>query len=104
MSAPLVKFVTSLARLTIEQVACTRETDSSVFIEKIVRASSGDHTEESRHAKRGEVKQFHDTWELARDYLMERAERGVTHARRRLELANAELGNIKGMKPPKEGV
>lgn len=86
---------------SIEPVACTRETDASVFIMRAVRGIRPSE-EERRVAKRSEFEQYHNTWADARDYLLTRAESGVIAARRSLELAQAKLGNIKGMKPPAE--
>ncbi len=39
-------------------------------------------------------------WEEARAFALEKAEEKVQAARRSLELANAYLGNVKGMKKP----
>lgn len=43
---------------------------------------------------------YFDTWAEAHQRMGAEAERLVHHARRQLELANARLGNVKGMKEP----
>lgn len=88
MSAPLVKFQTRRYGSKIERVECTRETESSVFFGT------------QRQAKWSDWVQFHESWSDAHQHLMTSAEHEVAAARRGLELANAKLGNIKGMKPP----
>lgn len=45
---------------------------------------------------------YHDTWEAAQQRLIRECEQEVAGARRRLERANSKLGNVKGLKPPKE--
>jgi hypothetical protein len=97
MSAPIIKFKTGgWGKSPIEAVECVRETAQSVWI-------AGTHGGgESRQAKVSGYICFHDTWELAHAYLLEKAERAVRHARENLEVANGKLGNIKGIKPPKE--
>lgn len=95
MTAPLIKFKTGgWLRDVIERTECSRETEQSIWI-----ALKGGG--ESRQAKVSGRTHFHDTWELARAHLLKVAEGEVVHTRRMLELANAKLGNIKGMKPPK---
>lgn len=72
----------------IDRVECERETESSVWINGTRLAK------QSRHAR------FWDSWEEARAHLMYLAELRVHSARKGLELANAELGNVKGLKKP----
>lgn len=40
------------------------------------------------------------TWKLAHEELLDRADKEVVLARRRLEIANGFLGNVKGMRDP----
>ena len=56
--------------------------------------------ETRRTAKLSDYESFFLTWDEAHSYLLGRADAKVSQARRQLELANATLGNIKGMKPP----
>lgn len=96
----LVKFRTDYSAKTIVRVEVLRETAACVFLEPFGYQIKG--KSERREAKLGEFAQYHDTWGDAHAYLMRKAERDVTQARRGLDLANGHLGNIKGMKPPKE--
>ena len=75
---------------TIQKIDVEKETSSSVWI-------GG-----RRRAKEGQSERFYDTWLEAWDYLLEEANKDVMLARRRLEMANGKLGNIKGMKEPVE--
>lgn len=94
---PLVKFKTGYSADKIERVEVLRETAQCVYLPSHCHRKT-----ERRDAKRSEYTQYHDTWAEAHTYLMQRAETAVIAARRSLELANTKLGNIKGMKPPKE--
>lgn len=103
MSAPLVKFKRTFNR--IEQVECVRESESSVWIAKIgreLRPGALPKTLEIRRAKNTDYESYHDTWVDAHALIVRRAESDVASARSALEYANGKLGNIKGMKPPKE--
>lgn len=55
-----------------------------------------------RHKKINSDTCYFDTWCQAKEFLILRAESKVTSARLSLGLANSQLGNIKGMKPPKD--
>jgi hypothetical protein len=77
----------------IEALEVLRETNSQV-----VRAV-GSHAIERREAKRSEHYNWHDTWEDAHAFLIERAEAEVQTLRNKLEQAKGRLGQIKGMKP-----
>lgn len=72
----------------IEAVETERETDQCVWIKG------------RRVFKFSEWEQFWPTWQDAHAHLLKRAEFRVNAARRELEQANGELGNIKGMKEP----
>ena len=100
---PIIKYKTGCGADKIEQVEVLRETNVSVFLPVNARSLAGAKgVDERRDAKRSTYAQYHDTWEDAKAYLMAKAEGEVVAARRRLEQANSKLGNIKGMKPPKE--
>ena len=43
-----------------------------------------------------------NTWDEAKQYLTDKAQEKVARARYELQCANDLLGNVKGMKPPKE--
>lgn len=74
----------------IERIECERETKSSVFING------------QRQAKTSSYESFHDSWEAAHAFLFDKQRLLVERLRRQLEVANGKLGNIKGMKPPKD--
>lgn len=52
------------------------------------------------HRKRTDFAGYFDAWDEAKQFLLDHAERDVAAARRQLELANAKLGNVKGMRRP----
>lgn len=100
MSATTFKFKAGGYFIGIEKVECVSETEKTVTIrEKLFRNSP---PKESRHPKTSAKVCYHDTWIEAKAMLLRRAESKVLSARRSLELAQAELGNIKGMKHPKD--
>jgi len=73
----------------IELVEIERETTACVF-------RHGDR----RYAKNSDNEKYCDTWAEAKQYLLEKAEKQLISARRQLETAQGQLGNIKGMKEP----
>lgn len=75
----------------IEKVSIVRETGGSVFV-------LNGYGQECRSPKLG----YFNTWNDAHEFLTAKATKNVNEARRHLELANATLGNIKGLKPPKD--
>lgn len=79
----------------IEPVEVVKETAHFVTL-----APSGFYSRERREAKSSEWYSYFPTWKEAHAHLMERTERKVIEARRALELANAEHGNVRGMKEP----
>lgn len=94
----IVKYLTSkFGRDPIEAVEVERETESSVWVVDTWRGERGNTR---RHAKRSDWDNYFDTWEEAKAFLMAQAEAKVTAARRALDSANGELGNVKGLKPP----
>lgn len=55
-----------------------------------------------RESKQCSVHSYFDTWEEAHKFLMEACQGELDSARRRLASAQDRLGNVKGMKPPKQ--
>lgn len=55
---------------------------------------------ETRESKRSDWSNWHDTWEEAHAFLVDKAQREVDAIRGQLERAKGKLGNIKGMKKP----
>lgn len=82
--------------LRIEEVEIVRETAASVFYSW---HDWNGKVAERKAAKRSDYACYHDSWSGAHSYLLAKAEAKVAAARRALESANGELGNIKGMKP-----
>jgi 2'-5' RNA ligase len=82
----------------IEALEVSRETKAQVV--RVI----GSHATERREAKRSEYYNWHDTWEDAHAFLIERAEAEVQALRNQLEQAKGRLGNIKGMKPSKANI
>jgi uncharacterized protein involved in exopolysaccharide biosynthesis len=87
----MIKYRTSFNE--IEALEVSRETKTQVV--RVI----GSHATERREAKRSEYYSWHDTWEDAHAFLIERAEAEVQALRGQLEQAKGRLGNIKGMKP-----
>ena len=81
-------YQTSKYKPTITPVTVERHTQSSVWI-------GG-----RRHAQVSEWHRVFPTWEAAKAHLMDRAEQRLENARRALQAAQSEYGNIKGMRPP----
>ena len=95
-TATITKYKTVGWRLAIEVVECVRETAQSVW----VRRKSWGGEVESREAKSCDGHQYHDTWEAAHAFLMERETANVESLRMQLEQAKGRLGTVKGMKCP----
>ncbi len=72
----------------IEKIEVDRETEINVWIDG------------RRHAKDSLWHKYWDSWEDAHTFLLEKATRSLEGARRSLERAQSEHGNIKGMKAP----
>ncbi len=78
---------------TIKPVQVVRETNQFVVI-------MDNRGREQRTAKKSSFYVFHASWEIARDHLWKKAESRVENARRSLQSAHDDLGNIKGMRKP----
>lgn len=88
----MIKFKTDNIRWGIEAkitpVEVDKETDTSVWI-------GG-----RRAYKVSNYEVYHDTWRNAHAYLLSNANVHAKVAQRNLEVANSNLGNVKGMKEP----
>lgn len=83
----ITKFLTSYdARITPIEV--DQETEKSVWIKG------------RRRSKEGGYVRFHDSWDDAHAFLLDREQKNVEAIRRQLDCANGKLGNVKGMKKP----
>ena len=100
----IVMWKTERGDARIERVKCTRVTSASVWFMKrqFVIGVEVPPPVETKAAKRGDRVAYHDTWEDAHMNLMEHAKGCVQSKRRQLELANAYLGNVKGLRKPAE--
>lgn len=83
----------------IEEVEVVRETEQCVFLP--ILPTKRNTKGESKELKKSEWHEYFDTWEEAHAALTSKANEQVVGARRRLELANALAGNVKGMKRAK---
>lgn len=86
--------ITSYSR-NITPVEILKESPKQVTL--MTKYFGGRHHIESKET---ETTFYGDTWEECKDWAMRKAERKVSELRRELEKANADLGNIKGWKPP----
>ena len=82
------KFMTDYGA-TIVEVEVQRETEISVWING-----------RRRNKRSRDWANFFDRWDEAKAYLMEKYAARLAGARRRLEIAQSEYGNVKGLKPP----
>jgi hypothetical protein len=74
----------------IESVEIEKETEKCVWIKG------------SRMNKYSGYYIFHDSWMEAKAHLLARAERNLESARRSIQRAQDDLGNIKGLKESKQ--
>lgn len=97
-AAPVVMFKTARDTYTIEPVKVVIVKQTPCYTNYIA-TWLGEQKERRAYVN---DTAFHDSWDAAKKHLIERAEARVRDARRHLELANANLGNINGMEPPKD--
>jgi hypothetical protein len=87
----------------IRRVECAKETKCSVWLLTDLWQKDGRHLPQpERENKLSQTHAYHDTWEEAHAFLLQREEDAVKAARRQLELTNSRYENIKGMKKPAE--
>lgn len=94
----ITKYKTNYSKDKIVEVDVIRETDQSVFVKTLGYQLKGNT--EHRVSKRSEHECYFDTFEDAKKFLIDAAERRVSWARNSLQDAQDKLGNIKGMKGP----
>ncbi len=92
----LTKFKTEKYSTKITQVACQKETSAYVY----VAVGGYCHTGFCRQARRSGYDNYHNTWEEARDFLLERARQRVRVIKEELHKAQSELGQIESLTPP----
>lgn len=84
----------------IQPVEVVKTTEKFVTIREERFSFGPKKFDERRCAKEGSYDRYFPTWEEAHAYLLNKAEAKLVSARRSLELAQGELGNVKGMKKP----
>ena len=84
------KYLANIFDPRIEPINVDRESDACVWING--RRKNKVSTDEI----------IFDSWDEAKAWLLQRAEKKLNSARRQLERAQGEYGNVKGMKPPQE--
>ncbi len=94
MAKPIIKFrAIDLGTPRIEEIKVISET--AHFITTAGRFGGNG----VREKKEKDWSLIADSFDDAKSWLYSRAEQEIKSARRRLELANSKLGNIKGIKP-----
>ncbi len=88
----MIKYTTKMLN-KIEEVEVARETEKSIFI-------INNHGKEIRESKRSSWKNYFDTWEETKDFIVSNATSEVNQARQHLERCKEKLGRLKGMKKP----
>lgn len=83
----------------IEPITVIKETTAFVTV---LETDERGRTYENKTKRRGAYHAIHDGWDDAHTYLLTAAECKVVDARRALQRAQDEIGNIKGMKRPAE--
>lgn len=76
---------------TIKPVEIIKENDKSVWIKG----------ERIRHQKTSSNEKYCDTWQEAKEYLIEKKNGQILDAKRRLEYLTADLEKINAMEEPK---
>lgn len=87
--------ISFLGSASIEQINVLRETELCVFLQE--------GRKERRVNKIGYRESYFSSWEEAHAFLLDKANERLLSARRELERAQGNYGNIKGMKKPTEG-
>ncbi len=86
------RYQTTRWDIKIEEIEVLRETDNFVIVPTEGRRK------ERREAKKSEFHLYHETWEAAHTYLLQRAEERVDQARNVLERQIEELRIIENTK------
>jgi hypothetical protein len=96
--ATFTRYYTGSYGKPIVEVECSRETAKSVWVLEKSWTMRGGYSGSPVERRREKAPDFHDTWEAAHAYLMEKAAAKLEWARRELERAQGHFGNIKGMR------
>ena len=92
----MIKFRTKFNHIEAHEVL--RETEQMVILAPNCSANS--LSREVREGKRGQWKNWHDTWEDAHVFLLQQVLNEVDSLSYQLQKAKEQLGKIKTMKPP----
>jgi hypothetical protein len=86
----------------IEQVECSKVTNKTVFIvaEPNWKGEMYRLRTPQRESIASQYPSYHKTWADAHAHLLAKSQQGLAAARRNLEHAQGEHGQIKAMKPP----
>jgi hypothetical protein len=87
-------YVAKFSSNHIWSIEVERETDQCVWVHFYNKKQT------TRQAKDGAYERYCPTWEAAREALITRRQSDVDAASHRLQVAESELGNVKGMKKP----
>lgn len=79
----------------IEAHEILRETEKTVVLAP--KTSANPFKQERKEPKRSDWQNWHDTWDDAKAFLVEGAQKEVDVLRARLERSKGRLGNIKGI-------
>lgn len=86
------KYRTCLIDPRIEEVECVRETEKFVFFD--------DEMGKYRLAKRSRYEVFHDTWDDAKEHLLEKSRRLLNEARAKARALETKVMQISAMERP----
>lgn len=84
----------------IEAVDVVRETEKCVFVPSVSWGRKWDGKSVSREAKISEYSRYHDTWEEAHVYLLNKLDMRTELLRQRLESAEYDLSYVRAMTKP----
>ena len=93
----MIKYRTSSLSEIPKPVEIVRETSACVFL-KLKKSSYNPNGGERRELKMSEYYQYHDTWEDARQWMLDRAIENVDRYKQSLEAATKILQQIEAMK------
>ena len=100
----VVMWKTEKGEARVERVECTRATSASVWIMRIPFLIFDGKQEpvETKAVRHSDRVSYHATWEEAHARLLAGAALALQWQRRKLEIANAHHGNVKGLRNPAE--
>jgi len=100
---PEIKYKTEGLKITA--IECERSTEKTVWFKavSIYKHGKTELRRASRRASRmSEFTCYFDTWDEAYEYLLEKQKRKVQELKKKTQIENSLLGQIKKMKKPEE--